>query len=155
MSRLSALARSPRGIVATVVVASLIVGGGIQAGDALADRSPSPVPAGATTSPSPTPTTSGQAAKGIHGKIVAVSADKLTVREGDGTVLTVLITAKTKFGSKKRPATAADLVPGTRVTVIGPVSGTTVTARRIVPAKPKGATGVPSPAATVSATPTV
>lgn len=150
MSRLSAFARTPRGIVATVVVASLVIGGGIGAGDALADRSSS-APAGATSSPTPAATPSGQANKGIHGKIVTATADKLTLREGDGTVLTVLITPKTKFGSKKRPATAADLVPGSRVTVIGPLSGTTVTARRIVAAKPKSA----SPAPTASTSPTV
>lgn len=155
MSRLSAFARTPRGIVATAVVASLVVGGGVRAGVALADRPSSTVSAGATTSPTPTPTSSGQANKGVHGKIVAVSADKLTVREGNGTVLTVLITAKTKFGSKKRPATAADLVPGTRVTVVGPLSGTTVSARRIVPAKAKAATTAPSPAPAASASPTV
>lgn len=145
MSRLSAFARTPRGIVATVVVALLVIAGGVGAGVTLADHSDSTVPAATKTSPTPAAASSGQEAKGVHGKIVAASPDRLTLREGDGTVLTVLITAKTRFGSKKRPATAADLVPGTRVTVIGSLSGTTVSARRIVPAKAKASTPGPSP----------
>lgn len=154
MSRLSAFARTPRGIAAAVVVASLVIGGGVGAGAALADHSAPTVPTGAVATPAATP--SGHATKGVHGKILTVSPDKLTLREGNGTVLTVLITAKTKFGSKKRPATAADLVPGIRITVIGTVSGTTLSARRIVPAKPKtAATPAPSPAPAASTSPAV
>jgi hypothetical protein len=155
MSRLSAFARTPRGILATVVVALLVIGGGVGAGVALADRSDSTVRATTKASPTPAASSSGQEAKGVHGKIVTASPDGLTLREGDGTVLTVLITAKTRFGSKKRPATAADLVPGARVTVIGSLSGTTVSARRIVPAKPRAATPGPSAAPTVSTSPTI
>lgn len=147
MPRLPAFVRTRRGVVATVAVAALVIGGGVGAGVALADHSSSgPASAGASASPTPAATPSEQKNKGVHGKIVTASADKLTVREGNGTVVTVLITAKTHFGSKKRPAKLADLVPGVRVTVIGPLSGTTVSARRIVPAMAKGTAPTPSPA---------
>jgi len=66
-----------------------------------------------------------------NGDITAASATEITVKSSDGFEQTWPLTADTKVHRNKADATAADLVVGDRVMVIGEVNGDTVTTLRV------------------------
>lgn len=67
----------------------------------------------------------------VRGRVLAVGADRLTLRVR-GTTMTVLLGAGTRYGNKNHPGSKADLRVGETVRVVGDTSGTTITAKRVV-----------------------
>lgn len=69
-------------------------------------------------------------------KITQLGTGSFTGTQGKGNTVTVDYGAKTRFGTKTRALTSADLKVGMTVTVLGPVQGDTINATAIaVPAK--------------------
>ncbi len=68
----------------------------------------------------------------VRGRVMALSAESLTLRVRGGTTMNVLLGAKTRYGNNAHPASRADLRVGETVRVVGDTSGATVTAKRVV-----------------------
>lgn len=66
----------------------------------------------------------------------------------EGRRFTVQITNQTRFGSKQKPATVQQFPVGSQVRVAGALTGTTVTASRVVTAAPKPQSSAPQSAPT-------
>lgn len=98
-------------------------------------------------------TSSAPAARAKHpsvtGRITAENGTSWVVTTKAGKQVTVMITTNTKFGTAASPATEQQFTVGSTVRIAGDLSGTTVTATRIVVPTPK-----PSQSATPSPTPT-
>ncbi len=138
-----------RGMVAAAV-AAMLAGGGIGAGIALAATASSAAPSPQASAATPR----GSAGKHVtrlftRGTITAQSPASWTVRTAAGTTVTVVISAQTHFGTKKRPATRSQFHPGSMVLVGGKTNGSTVSAKVILPAAAHQAapSGTPSPSA--------
>jgi hypothetical protein len=69
--------------------------------------------------------------RGVRGVIVSESGSLWTVRTAKGRSVTVTITASTRFGTKKIPATAAQFRVGQQVAVLGSTGATGVVATRV------------------------
>lgn len=95
----------------------------------------SPTPAPAAPSASPAPQASGHAEKhGVRGTITAEDGSTWTVTTAANRRFTVTVNPQTAFGTRKAPATAQAFPVGAQIRVAGTVSGTAVTATRIVAA---------------------
>ncbi len=140
----------------TGAVGLLAVGGGIGIG-ALTSGSSTGIQTASATSPttiSPTSnapaangassnaTGSGVTAKathrrGVRGTITAIDGDTWTVQTAAGRSVTVTINSSTKYGPQVTPGS---LVVGSKVVVIGPRVGTTITAVHVGLGRSAGAT---------------
>ncbi|MEZ0114144.1 hypothetical protein ABH920_008178 [Catenulispora sp. EB89] len=81
-------------------------------------------------------------------KITQIGTGSFSGLEAKGKAVTVDYGAKTRFGTKARPLTSADLQVGMTVTVAGPLQGDTITATVVaVPAKAAKAPGTPGDSA--------
>jgi Domain of unknown function (DUF5666) len=118
-----------------------------------ASSTPSPAAPSASPAPSAPPSASGQAGRhGVRGTITAEDGSTWTVTTAANRRFTVTVNPQTAFGTRKAPATAQAFPVGAQVRVAGTVSGTAVTATRIVAAD---AAKPPTPAASAPpATPT-
>lgn len=74
---------------------------------------------------------------GVRGTVTAISGDHWTVTTAKGQALTVIVNAQTTYGTKAAPSSAGAFPVGSRVAVVGPRRGTTVTATRISMPKAK------------------
>lgn len=118
-------ARSRRGVVAAIALLVLLaVAGGAYA---VSHRTKS-----AAKADSGTPAAGAGSAKTdrLRGKVESISGNALVLKVKKVST-TVTLTANTKFGNKKTPATRADIKPGVVVVVVGPTSNPT---RVLVPA---------------------
>jgi Domain of unknown function (DUF5666) len=110
-----------------------------------------PSPAAPSASPSPAPQVSGHAERrGVRGTITAEDGSTWTVTNAANRQFIVTVNPQTAFGTRTAPASAQEFPVGTQVRVVGTISGSTVTATRIVAAdaaKPQ------APATTAPATP--
>lgn len=89
----------------------------------------------------------------VRGEITVIDGDTWTVRENDGSVLTVDLGAHTIFGTSARPASRVGLNVGSRVAVVGTRVGDTVRADRVVtPVSSRGPGVTPTPATTPAPT---
>lgn len=92
-----------------------------------------------STGPGPTSATNGKSANakahGVRGVITAENGSTWTVRSAAGPTVTVTVTTKTKFGTKKAAAARSDFMVHSAVTVLGARTGDHVTARRLVMAR--------------------
>lgn len=142
-------------------------------GVALADRGSGPVgtsaAAAAATTPSPAihPRHGGLLWRVLHGTITVqtrfgpktitlargvVASDNgkvLVVRSTDGTTTAFSLSARTRYGSRRAPGTAASIRPGERVLAVGVWHGRSLVARRVaslplLPAPAGTATGAAS-----------
>ncbi len=131
-------------VAALLVVAVLALGAGAYAVVSfLTNRGPIASAArGATVSSSAGPS-AGAKPHPARGRITAINGQVWTVTPAKGSPLTVQVSSKTKFGSRKAPLSLSAFAVGTRVAVAGPRVGDRVEATRILIAKPKAA---PSPA---------
>jgi hypothetical protein len=103
----------------------------------------------AATSPTATPSTpaKGKAAgNALRGDVTAESGSTWTVQTRAGKSLTVVISANTSFGTKKRPLTAAQVPAGTTVIITGSETNGALDATRVVTA----ATARPSASPTIT-----
>ncbi len=141
-------------LIAGGAVAVLVVGGvtwGIVAsrdqsvtagaGTAAPSVTNSPPVPGSTSPSSPARTGAGRATRG---QVTAESGSTWTIRTRKGQSVTVVITDNTAFGTKKRPLTAAQIVPGAGVLVTGTDVNGTVTATRVTTVAAAQPTASPS-----------
>lgn len=159
-----------------IVAAAVVVLGGAGAGIAVAATSDSTTTASPGSSSSSVPgqgqPTSGSNAPGKGNKkgqgkgqgkngakqhptratIVSEATTSWTVRTKAGASMTVTINSDTKFGTMKAPATRTQFTVGKQVAIIGPKTGTAITAKRIRFPQQKASGATPSPA-TPSGTP--
>jgi Domain of unknown function (DUF5666) len=137
---------------ALVVTAALAAGCGANSSSPAAPTAP-PAPSAAA----PTPAHGGR--QGIQGTVTAEDGSTWTVTTDRRGPFTVTVTPQTAFGTKKAPGTAQQFPVGTRVRVAGAISGSTITANRIVQAaaggkRDRGASVAPTtPAAVTPAAP--
>ncbi|MEO7023957.1 MAG: hypothetical protein ABI130_06970 [Leifsonia sp.] len=89
------------------------------------------------------------AAQGVRGTITAMNGENWTLTSQAGTAVTVTLDSSTQFGSAKAPATASSFAVGDKIGALGPRTGDTVAAKRIVllPAK-AGTSNTPMPTPT-------
>lgn len=80
----------------------------------------------------------------LTGPITAQSGPNWTIKSKKGKIYTVVITDKTKFGTKKHPANRGQFTVGTLARVTGHRSGSTITAARVtLPLVRPGSTAPP------------
>lgn len=115
--------------VAAVLVAGVIITVGAMAPSASA------VPTGTGATSVPAASTAQQPHRVVRGTVAAHSATSVTIRRADGQLLTLAITASTRFGTRAKPARQLAVAVGGRVTAVTTdVDGSSVpTARRIIP----------------------
>lgn len=145
---------------AVVVIAGAGIGVGVAASgdDSTSSANPPGTPS-STTSGSPVTGNSQNGKTGKKGKlqatrgtITAESGSTWTLKTDQGKTVKVTITADTKFGTKKAPASKTDFTVGKTVDVVGKPGTGTMTANRVRmpvtnPKKPKpgeGSTPAPS-----------
>lgn len=87
----------------------------------------------ATAAATPLPSSSADPPLGrpVRGRITAISGGTWTVQPAKGGPVTVVVSQRTKFGTRKAPAPASEFTVGTRVAVAGPRTGDRVQANRI------------------------
>jgi Domain of unknown function (DUF5666) len=125
-------------VIATVVVVGLAAGGVAYAvsgsgGSSSPQAAPPTTSAPTTTPPAP------KRPKPVRGRLTAIAPGSWTLRTSTSETVTVIIDAKTKFGSKKAPSTLSAFAVGNRIVVSGQQTGASITATRIVMAPAKGA----------------
>jgi hypothetical protein len=82
----------------------------------------------------------------IRGTITAEDGSTWTVTTGANRRFTVTVNPQTAFGTRKAPATAQEFPVGAQVRIAGTVSGSAVTATRVVAAD-VGGKQAPAPSA--------
>lgn len=134
-------------IVAAVAVIALGAGTGIALAASAGSAAPA-ASASASTSPPASAPPSGQAraGKAIRATIVSESGSTWIVRTQAGQSVTVTITPRTKFGTRKAPATQAAFAVGAPVLVLGRETNGVIAATRV-------AAQVRAPSAHPSSTP--
>lgn len=148
-------------VAAAVVIAGVGIGVGVAAsGDDSTSRANSPGAPSSTTSGSPGTGNSQNGKKGrqqgTRGTITAESGSTWTLQTDQGKTVQVTITADTKFGTQKAPASKTDFPVGTTVAVlVKPGTGTMTAARVRMPvANPKkqrpGGGSTPAPSSSTS-----
>ena len=95
-----------------------------------------------STAPSTSTPSSPHHHRGVRGTITAESGSTWSVTTPAGEVVSVTLTAQTRFGTSAAPATQVRFVVGSPVTVIGQLDGSAITAKRVyTPLRPLGGGG--------------
>lgn len=113
------------------LAAVLVFGAGVGVGVAASDS-------GTSRAALASPASKGKAHghRGTRATIVSEAGTTWIVRTPSGHTLTVTLTPKTKFGTKKAPATVTQFTRGDMIVIGGTVNSDTITATRIAtPAK--------------------
>jgi hypothetical protein len=119
-------------VLAGALATTAVLAAGCGTGSSASSASPS---ASATSAPQ----ASGHAARhGIRGTITAEDGSTWTVTNGANHRFTVTVNPQTAFGTRKAPATAQEFPVGAQVRVAGTVSGSVVTATRVMAADAGG-----------------
>jgi hypothetical protein len=138
-------------LIAGAAVAVVVVGGAAWA--VVASHSTTTISAGsgtpsiAATSAIASPSTAARGTapgKALRGDVTAESGSTWTVQTRAGKSVTVVITANTSFGTKKRPLTAAQVPVGTTVIITGSENNGAMDATRVVTAALARSTASPT-----------
>jgi hypothetical protein len=73
-----------------------------------------------------------QAGQMVQGIVTAATADKLTIKNSEGTSYDITVTADSRVMKDRQPIKLSDVKPGDSVTAVGEVAKTTVQARMVM-----------------------
>jgi hypothetical protein len=141
-------------VTAVVVVLTHAVGAPPAAATATTTAPATTASAGGSATAGSAPGKTHHSSPTARGTVTALDGDTWTVAPTPGAPITVAVTTETGFGTLRAPVARHFFTVGTEVAVIGSLTGTTVTAQRIILAptrSPSATAPVPAPVTTTPA----